>query len=316
MEVLRTMVRTRVVPTSQVRVGRWIILCSLVGLFSISYNGQDFVVLKTVLTGCMAAAGNSFSVPVPSTIPGGKAIFSWSWVNASGNREFYQNCADITINGPATGGLSGPKMVVANVPGYPTIGEFGAGADPGLSYYQSAPKIQIAPSGGSAVVASTNSSTSAQVKATAAASTARAATIATSAATAVSSNGPAAGGSPAASAAPSMPTRAAGRQPARLVFTSVHQPAAVTPVPIATSTTTTTMVRAVPTRRPGRPDVDVPTIETEITPASTQSTPSTSAFMPGIVDSPPVAAASAPAAPVAAPVAKSAAAPASPRPRM
>ncbi|KAJ3376099.1 hypothetical protein GGF31_000166 [Allomyces arbusculus] len=117
--------------------------------FSISYNGQDFVVLKTVLTDCMAAAGNSFSVPVPSTTPGGKAIFSWSWVNASGNREFYQNCADITINGPATGALSGPKMVVANVPGYPTIGEFGAGAGPGLSYYQSAPTIQISPSGGS-----------------------------------------------------------------------------------------------------------------------------------------------------------------------
>ncbi|KAJ3358302.1 hypothetical protein GGF32_000536 [Allomyces javanicus] len=184
--------------------------------FSISYNGQDFVVLKTVLTGCMAAAGNSFSVPVPSTIPGGKAIFSWSWVNASGNREFYQNCADITINGPASGALSGPKMVVANVPGYPTIGEFGAGADPGLSYYHSAPTIQISPSGSSGAAA-------------------------------------------------------------------------------------------------GRFNVDEPTVETDITPASTQSTPSTGGYeVPSSPLAPADAVVDAPTVPAAAPEAESAAAPASP----
>ncbi|KNE58045.1 hypothetical protein AMAG_04871 [Allomyces macrogynus ATCC 38327] len=253
--------------------------------FSISYNGQDFVVLKTVLTGCMAAAGNSFSVPVPSTTPGGKAIFSWSWVNASGNREFYQNCADITINGPATGALSGPKMVVANVPGYPTIGEFGAGADPGLSYYQSAPTIQIAPSGGSGAAASASSyvTTTALANATTSARTtavaASAATPATSNGSAASngtsaSNGSAEDGSPAPSAAPSAPTRAAGRQPARPVFTRVRQPAAVTPAPVSTTTTTTT-IRAVPTRRPGRFNVDEPIVETDITLASTQPTHST-----------------------------------------
>ncbi|ORZ31624.1 hypothetical protein BCR44DRAFT_1392493, partial [Catenaria anguillulae PL171] len=85
--------------------------------FSISYDGgKTFVALHTILNRCMLD-GLSFQVPLPATLPGGPAVFAWTWINATGNRELYMNCADVTVNGPAKGTLKGPKIVVANIPG-------------------------------------------------------------------------------------------------------------------------------------------------------------------------------------------------------
>ncbi|KAJ1728032.1 hypothetical protein LPJ61_004260, partial [Coemansia biformis] len=63
-----------------------------------------------------------------------KAIFAWSWVNASGNREFYMNCADITIAGTSKS-FTGKNITIANYPGYPTIKEFIGNYDTGIEYY-------------------------------------------------------------------------------------------------------------------------------------------------------------------------------------
>ncbi|RKP07205.1 hypothetical protein THASP1DRAFT_6962, partial [Thamnocephalis sphaerospora] len=92
--------------------------------FSLSYDGgKTFVVLKDVMDTCMVDSLH-YSVPLPATAPGSKrAIFAWSWINAVGNREYYMNCADVAIKGPANGKIVGKKMLVANIPGTPTVPE-------------------------------------------------------------------------------------------------------------------------------------------------------------------------------------------------
>ncbi|RKP34159.1 hypothetical protein BJ085DRAFT_8396, partial [Dimargaris cristalligena] len=93
--------------------------------FSLSYDGGNtFVVIQTILKTCFLS-GTSFSVPIPSSAPSSdKVVFAWSWVNASGNREFYMTCSDIAINGKAGGSISGPPMIHPNYGSGPTIGEF------------------------------------------------------------------------------------------------------------------------------------------------------------------------------------------------
>ncbi|KAI8050361.1 putative endoglucanase precursor, partial [Syncephalis plumigaleata] len=91
--------------------------------FGLSYDNKNFVVLKTVFERCFLD-GLSFKVPLPSGAPAGNAVLSWSWVNAEGNREYYMNCADVKINGPANGSVTGQRVVVANMPNTPRIGEW------------------------------------------------------------------------------------------------------------------------------------------------------------------------------------------------
>ncbi|KAI9593789.1 hypothetical protein BDF19DRAFT_345279, partial [Syncephalis fuscata] len=69
--------------------------------FGLSYDNENFVVLKTVFGNCFDV--DSYTVPLPAGTKGGDAVFSWSWVNAEGNREYYNNCADIHIDGPSNG---------------------------------------------------------------------------------------------------------------------------------------------------------------------------------------------------------------------
>ncbi|ORX65414.1 WD40 repeat-like protein [Linderina pennispora] len=71
-------------------------------------------------------------------------IFSWTWVNAIGNREFYQNCADIAITG-ASPSLSGKAMTILNYPGYPTVPEFMGNFNTGMEYYQNATTVTVYP---------------------------------------------------------------------------------------------------------------------------------------------------------------------------
>ncbi len=70
-----------------------------------------------------------FNVPIPKDMMNGNATFAWSWLNKIGNREFYMDCAPVTI----TGGLDGnssvvdslPPMFLANFPGQCTTGPSG-----------------------------------------------------------------------------------------------------------------------------------------------------------------------------------------------
>ncbi|KAK3378248.1 hypothetical protein B0H63DRAFT_242058 [Podospora didyma] len=60
-----------------------------------------------------------YSFPIPSDIPTGNATIAWTWLNRIGNREFYMNCAPVTLTGTSGDqknfeGL--PNMVVANIP--------------------------------------------------------------------------------------------------------------------------------------------------------------------------------------------------------
>lgn len=118
--------------------------------FSLSYDGKDFVVLKTVMKSCFTVTGTTIDVPIPATAPPcEKCTFAWSWVNAVGNREFYMNCADVKIKNPNAGAvLTGPKMTVANLPNFPQIGEFPTeDNDDGASFYTSAQMISVSGEG-------------------------------------------------------------------------------------------------------------------------------------------------------------------------
>ncbi|KAJ1926749.1 hypothetical protein IWQ60_003518 [Tieghemiomyces parasiticus] len=121
--------------------------------FSLSYDGgSTFVVLHSVLNHCFGS-GLQFSVPIPSNAPSSdRVVFSWSWVNAVGNREFYQNCADIAITGgDPHGELTGPQMVVANYgPSSPLVPEFSYGGDSKNDLYDQAPTITVRAAGASA----------------------------------------------------------------------------------------------------------------------------------------------------------------------
>ncbi|KAJ2774128.1 hypothetical protein IWQ57_000967, partial [Coemansia nantahalensis] len=100
--------------------------------FSVSYDGgKTFVVIHQELQYCFfgqkpaggsnAGKIDSYTFDLPKDLPSSdKAIFAWSWVNASGNREFYMNCADISISGTSKS-FTGKKMTIANYKGYPTI---------------------------------------------------------------------------------------------------------------------------------------------------------------------------------------------------
>ncbi|KAJ1656455.1 hypothetical protein IWQ61_003972 [Dispira simplex] len=119
--------------------------------FSLSYDGgKQFVAIQTIIKTCFLS-GKTFNVPIPQDAPSGKAVFAWSWVNASGNREFYMTCSDIEIQGGKGGVLKGPQMITPNYDGNsPTIGEFGTGGgDDGSKYYKERPNIEVSGSGAS-----------------------------------------------------------------------------------------------------------------------------------------------------------------------
>jgi hypothetical protein len=65
---------------------------------SLSYdNGATFKVIKSIIGNCPIKMSYDFTIP--SYAPSGNAIFSWTWFNEIGNREMYQNCAWVTIQG-------------------------------------------------------------------------------------------------------------------------------------------------------------------------------------------------------------------------
>ncbi|KAK3684810.1 hypothetical protein B0T22DRAFT_199017 [Podospora appendiculata] len=65
-----------------------------------------------------AADPFAYSFPIPDDIPTGNATIAWTWLNKIGNREFYMNCAPVTLTG--TSGDKGnwealPDMLTANI---------------------------------------------------------------------------------------------------------------------------------------------------------------------------------------------------------
>ncbi|KXN68103.1 hypothetical protein CONCODRAFT_42107 [Conidiobolus coronatus NRRL 28638] len=97
--------------------------------FGISYdNGKTVAVLSTVLTNCFKN-GLTFPVTIPAgAAPSDKAVLVWAWINAEGNREYYSNCVDIKITGGnPSGSITGPELLIGNLPGYPIFPEFYAG---------------------------------------------------------------------------------------------------------------------------------------------------------------------------------------------
>ncbi|KAJ2659019.1 hypothetical protein IWW48_003728 [Coemansia sp. RSA 1200] len=128
--------------------------------FSLSYDGgKNFVVVYQVLkyfffNGPVKYNNNpevlSYTFTLPKDLPSSdSAVFSWSWVNASGNREFYQNCADVVIKGTGSKSYTGKKMVIANIKGYPTIPEMVNDYNLGVDLYNNADKITVTGSGSS-----------------------------------------------------------------------------------------------------------------------------------------------------------------------
>ncbi|ORX72271.1 hypothetical protein DL89DRAFT_265874 [Linderina pennispora] len=92
----------------------------------------------------------SYTFKLPEDLPSSdKAVFAWTWANASGNREFYMNCADIAIKGGKSKSYTGKKMTVVNYPGYPAMAEFNGNYDTGIELYNNAPKVTISPGGSS-----------------------------------------------------------------------------------------------------------------------------------------------------------------------
>ncbi|KAK9729397.1 hypothetical protein K7432_000278 [Basidiobolus ranarum] len=113
--------------------------------FALSYDGgRTFVVIQTVLDTCLSK-GNQFSVPLPKDAPSGnQVIFAWTWINKTGDRQYYMNCADIVVNGKKTGGkVTGPRLLVANYGNLPVIPEWPDPEWQGRKQFQARPIITI-----------------------------------------------------------------------------------------------------------------------------------------------------------------------------
>lgn len=89
--------------------------------FALSYDGGNtYTKIATYRKTCPDIFFTGWKVKIPDSAPScnkpGKCIFSWSWINAVGNREFYQNCADIKIVGNSTEPLPIIDITKANFP--------------------------------------------------------------------------------------------------------------------------------------------------------------------------------------------------------
>ena len=102
-------------------------------------KNSKWMVIKSIEGGCPAPAGigncgtlatdtcaSTFQYTIPEGIAPGKYTIAWSWINHTGNREFYMNCGPATIvqakkkrynpNAIVRRQTSFPEMFVANIP--------------------------------------------------------------------------------------------------------------------------------------------------------------------------------------------------------
>jgi len=82
---------------------------------SLSYDqGKTFAVIHSMIGGCPLTNEYEFMVPA-STPAADKILLSWSWINHSGNREFYQNCSPVkVVNSNSNAVLRAPTLFRAN----------------------------------------------------------------------------------------------------------------------------------------------------------------------------------------------------------
>ncbi|KAI4722708.1 hypothetical protein E4T48_00997 [Aureobasidium sp. EXF-10727] len=92
---------------------------------SLSYdNGATFRVIKSMIGGCPLTSTYDFTIP--SYAPDGNALFAWTWQNEQGNREYYMNCATVSIEGSSASKRDTesfealPFVWKANIPGVNT----------------------------------------------------------------------------------------------------------------------------------------------------------------------------------------------------
>ncbi|KAF2668340.1 putative endoglucanase, partial [Microthyrium microscopicum] len=70
---------------------------------SIDQDHQVFRVIKSFIGGCPSGPGPiDLDYTIPDYVPSGPAILAWTWMNHNGNREFYMNCAAVTISSSTT----------------------------------------------------------------------------------------------------------------------------------------------------------------------------------------------------------------------
>ncbi|KAL0636935.1 hypothetical protein Q9L58_004037 [Maublancomyces gigas] len=124
---------------------------------SISFdNGRSFRVLHTYHGGCprdvpynsnLAGPNQTFTFSVPPQAKSGPALFSWTWIAVSGNRdEFYMDCAAVEITGSGTSTLDDyPNMYVGemNIPGQIATGECRSTAGTALVYPDPGPADRV-----------------------------------------------------------------------------------------------------------------------------------------------------------------------------
>ena len=98
--------------------------------FALSYDqGNTWVVIHTIKDTCLANGARAYSIPFAENLPASEhAVFAWTWINRMGNREYYWNCVDMTIQSSvSSGNVYGKQLLVANIMNGPTIPEWPAG---------------------------------------------------------------------------------------------------------------------------------------------------------------------------------------------
>ncbi|KAJ1518231.1 hypothetical protein HMI55_001310 [Coelomomyces lativittatus] len=89
--------------------------------FSISYdNSKTFVAFHQIVNDCFAAvkspSNTTIDVPIPNDLPGGNAVFAWTWITKKSNQpEYYMGCSDVTIDGPTVGKVTGFPLIVSSI---------------------------------------------------------------------------------------------------------------------------------------------------------------------------------------------------------
>ncbi|KAJ1792151.1 hypothetical protein LPJ59_004877, partial [Coemansia sp. RSA 2399] len=101
--------------------------------FSISYDGGiTFAVIYQMLRYAFlngkpsgetnAAQVLEYTFTLPNDLPNSNsAVFAWTWLPASADREFYMNCADVAITGSSSNSYTAKEVTIVNYPGYPTV---------------------------------------------------------------------------------------------------------------------------------------------------------------------------------------------------
>jgi hypothetical protein len=94
--------------------------------FGVTYDDSTFVVLKTVIDNCLID-GMNYNFDLPLNIPSGEITVFWTWINRIGNRDYYMECADITVNNPNGNNfpveIKGKELLVVNILGKTIIPE-------------------------------------------------------------------------------------------------------------------------------------------------------------------------------------------------